>query len=707
MKHLKLLFTALLLLCNSVASAHDFEVDGIFYKITDATNKTVDVNYKGDRYDSFVNEYTGSIVIPETVTYDGTTYSVTGIGGYAFHGCVGLTSIVIPNSVTAIGICAFFGCSQLVDIEIPNSITSINQPDVFLGTIWYKNLPDGIVYIGKVLYKYKGTMPENTAIVIPEGIVATTPYAFSYCEGLTAVIIPTSLTDLGYGTFAGCNSLTDIIVRNGNPKYDSRENCNAVVETATNKLVAGCKSTIIPNSVTRIGSMAFWENTALTSIEIPNSVSVIDGDAFRGCTSLSDVTFPASVISIGSCAFLNCESFLNIRIPSTVQTIGGGAFSGCIKATSIVVDDENPYYDSRENCNAIIKKSTKTLISGCHNSFIPDGIRTIGMSAFSNLSELKNIEIPNSVTSIEGWSFENCSGLTSIDFPDELTDIGYAAFARCTGLSSVTIPAKVRELGDFAFTGCSGLESIYMKCETPPVIDEYTFQSVKATLYVPYGTRGAYQSVQYWKKFTDIVEQDPTEMTITVNGYGYGTYCSPYALDFSEVEGLNAYSAIGFNSATDVVTLARVMTTAAQAGIFVKGEPGTYKVPVVDECNEHTLNLFVGTLEESIVNSTDGSNSNYEFLISMSDGAPMFQQFADNSTLAAGQAYLQIPTAWLPATPQKSLSVRFEESETTGVEELKSENGNNEGVYYDLSGRAVENPTSGIYILNGKKVFIK
>ena len=183
----KHIFTALILLCATAATAHDFEVGGIYYNITDAKNKTVMVTYGGEFYDEYSNEYTGNVVIPESVTYNGATYSVTSIGDAAFSGCSGLTSITIPNSVTSIGNGAFYNCTGLTSIVIPNSVTSIGD------------------------------------------------YAFYECKGLTS-----------------------IKVENGNSVYDSRDNCNAIIETATNTLIAGCQNTIIPNSVTSIGGYAFY-----------------------------------------------------------------------------------------------------------------------------------------------------------------------------------------------------------------------------------------------------------------------------------------------------------------------------------------------------------------------------------------------------------------------------------------------------------------
>ena len=221
-----------------------------------------------------------------------------------------------------------------------------------------------------------------------------------------------------------------------------------------------------------------------------------------------------------------------------------------------------------------------------------------------------------------------------------------------------------------------------------------------------YGAKKIYSSTNGWNGFTNIVEMRPDEITITINQYGSATFCSDLALDFSNVEGLKAYAATGYKSNSQVVTLTRVQTAEAGVGLFLKGEPGEYVVPVIESTDEHSLNLLVGTLEQTVVNSTDGAMSNYKFTILPGDETPMFYPFEDNTTLSAGKAYLQIPTAWLPVTAQKSLSIRFDDGTTTDVDELKGESGEVKTVY-DLQGRIVENPTSGIYIIDGKKVVIK
>jgi hypothetical protein len=317
------------------------------------------------------------------------------------------------------------------------------------------------------------------------------------------------VTEIGDYAFEGCTGLTSICVSEGNKKYDSRDNCNAIIETETNKLLWGCATTVIPDSVTEIGDYAFRGCTGLTSIVIPNSVMEIGDKAFSGCTSLTSIcvsegnkyydsrdncnaiietetnrllwgcatsVIPDSVKEIEVYAFSGCTGLTSIVIPDSVTEIGGGAFSGCTGLTNIV---------------------------------IPDSVTEIEGQTFEGCIGLTSITIPDSVTEIEGWAFKGCTGLTNIVIPDSVTEIGNGAFRDCTGLTEVGIPNSVTEIGDSVFLGCINLKSIYCHVEDPNQINierGVEYGGHQATLYVPAGKGvvAAYKKKAAWKKFAAI-----------------------------------------------------------------------------------------------------------------------------------------------------------------------------------------------------------
>lgn len=527
----KLLLPVLLSLLMSMVGtktfAHDIEVanaDSVtIYYVWTNNNTELAVSYRGSLYSEFSNEYSGNVVIPESVVYEEKTYDVTSIGGYAFYGCSDLTSVVIPNSVTKIGWNAFCNCDSLTSVTIGNGVASIDED------------------------------------------------AFYNCISLNSITIPSSVASISEGAFSGCRGLNTIKVEDGNAEYDSRNECNAIIRTSSNTLITGCKTTVIPNSVTSIGNYAFYGCSGLSSIMIPDSVTSIGNFPFYGCSDLMSIEIPKSVTSIGNhafeesgwynsqpdgllylddCllgnkgenkpsgsvvikegtrlvannAFSDCSGLTSVTIPNSVKSIGSWAFRYCSGLTSIVSEIVSPFeiLDNVFYCNDADIYATATLTvpadtksayqstagwnkfqniveaSVIGKEFEVDGIRyivgenktvsvisktekyagnivipdqveyngdnyavtSIAQSAFEGCVEMTSVSIPNSVTVIGESAFEGCTGLSSVVIPNSLTKIDEGTFYSCTGLKSIDIPDGVITIGQGAFSKCSSLTSV-------------------------------------------------------------------------------------------------------------------------------------------------------------------------------------------------------------------------------------------------------
>ncbi|MCQ2198955.1 MAG: leucine-rich repeat domain-containing protein [Paludibacteraceae bacterium] len=306
--------------------------------------------------------------------------SVTTIGEWAFWGCTSLTSIEIPNSVTTIGMGAFSDCSKLKTARVPVSLKGKIDSYTFPSTCeieWYGGAETTAVPAEETGLRFiynKSTMtatvrdPENRdakEVKIPSqvyydgkvyDVTIIRSSAFKNSESLTSIVLGNSVTEIRYGAFRSCESLTSIVVDKDNKVYDSRENCNAIIETASNTLVAGCQNTVIPNSVTEIGNYAFWNCTSLTSIDIPESVTEIGERAFAYCENLTSIEIPNSVTTIGRDAFAGCKSLTSIEIPNSVTEIGNYAFWNCSKLKTARVPKNckyNIYYSFPNECTII------------------------------------------------------------------------------------------------------------------------------------------------------------------------------------------------------------------------------------------------------------------------------------------------------------------------------------------------------------------
>ena len=454
MKHIKLwLATMAVLLCSFTATAHDFEVNGIYYNISSSTNKTVEVTYKGTSSNEYSDEYTGSVVIPESVTYNGSTYSVTSIGERAFYYCAGLTSITIPNSVTSIGEYAFYKCTGLTSVVIGNSVTSIGE------------------------------------------------YAFGWCYGITSITIPNSVTSIVGNAFAFCSGLTSVefnaenCTTMGSSYYPVFEECTALSTVTIGENVknipdyafrscSGLTSITIPNSVTSIGNYAFQYCSGLTNVEIGNSVTSIGSEAFSGTAwydnqpdgvvyagkvlysykgtmpSNTSITIKEGTLGIANFAFEDCTGLTSIEIPNSVTSIGKYAFYDCTGLKSVVIGNSvtsigNSAFNWCTGLKTVINFSNLTFSKGSSNN---------GYIAYyaDNVYNVPNGSIegdfifgkPNDVNSLL-YYLGNATELTlPADYKGENYVIEANAFNGNKTITSITIPNSVTSIGYRAFSGC-------------------------------------------------------------------------------------------------------------------------------------------------------------------------------------------------------------------------------------------------------------
>ena len=264
----KQLLLFVMMLLPMVAMADAVEIDGIYYNLI-TKGKVAEVTRNP-------NNYSGSVIIPDKITFEETEYMVTNIGLAAFEWSSALISIIIPNSVTTIGNEAFWACESLTTIKIPNSVTSIGQ------------------------YAFSGCNGLES-IDLPNGITSVSEGAFQNCTSLTSIIIPTNVTSIGYKAFIGCTSLASITIGN---------NVTSIGEYAF--LGTGLTSISIPNSVVSIGGWAFSDCIGLTSITIPNNVKGIGGYAFRGCSSLTSIILGSGLQSLGYGTFASCPVLIDV-----------------------------------------------------------------------------------------------------------------------------------------------------------------------------------------------------------------------------------------------------------------------------------------------------------------------------------------------------------------------------------------------------------
>lgn len=417
-----------------------------------------------------------------------------------------------------------------------------------------------VTSIGRGAFKYCLGI---SAINIPNTVISIASSAF-FQTGMTSLTLPASVTKIGLQAFEANMNIVEIKVEVGNARYDSRDNCNAIIESETNKLIVGCKNTTIPNSVQNIGDGAFYGLWGLKSIAIPNSVKSIGDRAFQNCelTEIhSYIEEPFNISSTGFDAVFDSQDWSILYVPAGTKVkyeatdgwkefkniVEMGSEGGALKVNdaftvngvSYYVKSVQPmevavgvYHTSDNIITAVPQDTTGTIVIPSTVT-APDGnlytVTSVGYQAFRGCANINSVSLPESITEISPQSFTMCVKLSAINLPNSVNSIGYNAFMNCNELHSVTLPNSITSIGFGAFGWCLNLLEVYSYIEEPFAISSggmgnaynpFDYNREGLTLYVPAGTKALYEATDGWKEFKNIVEMvniDPIEGETTVN----------------------------------------------------------------------------------------------------------------------------------------------------------------------------------------------
>lgn len=447
-------------LATIYAAAYDFSAK-------DVNNKVIYYNYLGGDSVEVTSywgdgsggdhEYKGTIIIPDTVYNNDIAYCVTAIKDKAFRWCSQLDSVCLPPHIVRIGKEAFFLCHQ-VKLTIPPQVKVIDSCAFYMCYEITGSIPETVEYLGDYAFYRDYNIEQDLIIGYNNRYIGK--HAFDGCTRLTSLTINSYYDPIiGEAAFANCSSIASINI-SYNSTYNSWDNCNAIIETNTNRLILGCKNTIIPYTVTEIADKAFLGmlhgtySEPVSFPEIPYGVTTIGELAFAGSTAKGPIIIPRTVTRIGNQAFAVCQ-------------IEPDYENAMYSTESVVVEYGNPVYDSRDNCNAIIETATNTLIAGFSSSMIPSSVTKIGDYAFSGIDGyygnlyLNTLDIPSTITSIGKGAYAYCNSLPSVSIPNSINSIGDSAFFSCRELQSVTISHDIATTGTDVFESCENLKTIH------------------------------------------------------------------------------------------------------------------------------------------------------------------------------------------------------------------------------------------------------
>ncbi|MGM9713256.1 MAG: leucine-rich repeat protein [Prevotella sp.] len=453
-----------------------------------------------------------SVSIPE---------SVTSLGEQCFSGCISLQNVKLPISLTVLEARCFKGCTSLVSIDIPSSVTALGDACFEDCTSLLPiTIPSSVKTLGNYCFERCTSL---SSIDIPSSVTKIDSWCFRGCTSLRAIYIPASVEYIGNGCFASCPSMDTITVDKGNRYYDSRENCNGIIYTPSNSMVAGCKRTKIPTTVYGIGANCFNGCTSLLTVDIPSSVTGLYGGCFEGCTSLKKIEIPSSVTHMRAGCFYGCTSVETIEIPSSVKILEEKSFGGCTSLKSVACRMSPPelndiFADTPvEQATLYVMSDDIELYKAARywsdfGTILPIEPLSINVDTETKEAEIKSINyedetvisIPETVeidgetykvTSIASEAFKENGTIESVALPRSLREIGRAAFAGCKSLTEVSISkeekrckvasatcSKIRRasysaepggmrIGEEAFEGCLALRSVTIPGTTTEIGD--------------------------------------------------------------------------------------------------------------------------------------------------------------------------------------------------------------------------------------------
>ena len=393
----------------------------------------------------------------------------------AFRNCNSLTSLTLPSSLQSIGDFAFRECVSLTSLTLPSSLQSIGDSAFeYCNSLTSLTLPSSLQSIG---YRAFGGCSSLTSLTLPSSLQSIGYRAFEGCKSLTSLTLPSSLQSIGNRAFGGCSSLTSLTLPSSLQSIGDRafEDCNSLtsltlpssLQSIGGGAFTGCTSLTsltLPSSLQSIGKGAFGGCRSLTSLTLPSSLQSIGDFAFRECESLTSLTLPSSLQSIGYRAFGGCTSLTSLTLPSSLQSIGGGAFTGCTSLTSLTLPSslQSIGYEAFADCRSLTSLT------------LPSSLQSIEGGAFTGCTSLRSVignqfyrMIGQMLLSADGTEFIAYWGENSeVTIPEGVQSIGDSAFEYCNSLTSLTLPSSLQSIGDCAFYDCDSLSTLYIPTDT-------------------------------------------------------------------------------------------------------------------------------------------------------------------------------------------------------------------------------------------------